>query len=142
MTTTFTNEQISSLKFETLPIKGMTFKSVKNDHDEQLVFVLADDAEVENARWRSYRLYHSQSCCESVYIDQVDGDLNDLVGVPLMMAEMATMDDESNSDAMWTFYKFATLKGYVTVRWHGSSNGYYSISVNESWFDEQGQYVY
>ena len=82
------------------------------------------------------RFYHQQSCCESVYIESIVGDLEDLVGAPLLIAEEVSNYDLENDDEYrgesytWTFYKFATRKGYVDVRWLGSSNGYYSESVD------------
>jgi len=83
-----------------------------------------------------YRLYHHQDCCESVYIESIVGDLQDLVGSEILIAE--EVDGETpadfNSDVhesyTWTFYKFATRKGYVDIRWLGTSNGYYSERVD------------
>jgi len=79
------------------------------------------------------RFQHHQDCCEHVYIEDICGDLNDLVGSPLLEAEeVSDYAGEATGDESytWTFYKFATRKGFVTVRWYGSSNGYYSESVS------------
>jgi len=83
---------------------------------------------------KRYRMWHEQDCCEWVYLDDIDGELSDLIGAPLEMAEEVTdtggeEKDDGDGSHTWTFYKFATINGYVTLKWYGESNGYYSESV-------------
>lgn len=81
-----------------------------------------------------YRLTHWRDCCESVRVEDVAGDLEALRGDPLLMAEEAVQERDDSADQTWTFYKLATVKEYVTIRWLGESNGYYSERVDfERW---------
>lgn len=112
---------------------GKTLVDIKQDNDS-ITFTTDED--------ESFMLYHFQNCCESVYIESIVGDLTDLIGNPILVAEESTSGEmpentnfqsEYDKDAdsfTWTFYKLATIKGYVDIRWFGSSNGYYSERVD------------
>lgn len=84
-----------------------------------------------------YLLFHEQDCCEIVVIEDICGDLDDLINSPITLAEESTSFSHPENFTVkslqasftWTFYKLATVKGYVTIRWFGESNGYYSESV-------------
>ncbi|CAB4129100.1 hypothetical protein UFOVP112_198 [uncultured Caudovirales phage] len=114
-------------------LKGKTLSSVYTDGTEEILFETVDGD--------IYKMYHSQDCCESVYIESIVGDLSDLEGEEILVAEanenlfdilknIGKEEDNRDDSYTWTFYKFATRKGYVDIRWYGSSNGYYSESVD------------
>ena len=90
----------------------------------------------ETANGERFMFSHQQDCCERVDINDIVGDLEDLVGEPLLLAEEVQgetpvdFNEREYESVTWTFYKFATRKGYVDVRWLGESNGYYSERVD------------
>ena len=135
---------------------GKTLISIQNVDNEELIFTTTEG--------EKFKLYHSQDCCESVSIDDICGDLEDLIGNPIIVAEEIDnesfinefeskftevseygykKDKEGNyypESCTWTFYKLATIKGYVDIRWFGESNGYYSESVDFQKANESGEF--
>lgn len=112
---------------------GKTILSVDVNRDRNVITFNCATGE-------QYKMYHCQDCYESVTIEDICGDLDDLVGTPILKAEEISNYEptsEKERERMkeaesyrWTFYKLATMKGYVDIRWYGESNGYYSESVD------------
>ena len=109
---------------------GKTLTAVTRNGDESIDF-----ESIDGERWQ---MMYEPDCCATCTIEDVVGDLQDLVGSPIAMAEAVTNSDNpktyeggyADDSFTWTFYKLATAKGYVTIRWYGSSNGYYSETAS------------
>jgi hypothetical protein len=117
------------VEFSTL--LGRTLASVTGAVGDEAMDFVTDDGE-------TFRLYHYQDCCERVSVEDIIGDLSDLIGSPIVLAEESTSDADPEGynpestyreSFTWTFYRIATAKGHVDIRWLGESNGHYSESV-------------
>lgn len=84
-----------------------------------------------------YVFYHEYSCCESVWLTQVDGISDKIIGSRIVIAEVVTktgedgvIDTDNYDSVTWSFYKIGTNKGMIDFRFQGESNGYYSETVD------------
>lgn len=112
-------------------LKGVELKAiyVDNFHADRIYMLSTND--------KLYVLTHIQECCESVWLEDITGDVSDLLNSPILIAEENTVELESDYVDSYTatFYKLATINGYVDIRFNGESNGYYSEGVDFFVFD-------
>lgn len=79
---------------------GMTLTSVEGlkNGGAEVIFTTEDG--------QQFGMYHEQDCCESVAIEDVDGDVKDLIGSPITTAEEVDRVAEAPEYAeshTWTF---------------------------------------
>jgi hypothetical protein len=118
------------MKIDVLVGRMLSEVSGMESGSEKIIIVTTDG--------ERFAMEHIQDCCETVEVYDVCGDPLDLVGSLVIEAEEVSDADnpvEWNPECApeshtWTFYKIGTQKGFVTIRWLGKSNGYYSERVN------------
>lgn len=143
--------EYQSIEWEFSDLVGKTLTKVilsEDGYDDRINFLTVDGD--------NFLLHHCQDCCERVVIESITGDIDDLIGTPILVAEERCSEDDpadiilkkdeakrkwqeenpgetywswEEDSQTWTFYTIRTIKGSVDIRWHGSSNGYYSESV-------------
>lgn len=117
------------------PIKeliGKKFdKVIRND--DSLVFISKDGT--------SYSLHHEQDCCESVWLEDVVGDIEKhLPGNVILNAYESISDGEddercSDFSCTWSFFTIRTAYDTFTIRFFGHSNGYYSETADLYYYE-------
>ncbi len=132
----------NSVNFSDLEGKVISNIEQHDMHGDSIFIECTDGSE--------YLMKHEQDCCESVDIYDIDGDLQRLVGQKIISAyENSSSDDPDNVDVYkecresftWTFYVIRTNIDSVTIRWYGTSNGYYSESVDFSKHNKEKYFV-
>jgi len=80
-------------------------------------------------------LYHGQCCCEDVCVEDINGDVSDMIGGIVSVADERVGEETEVGwgRELYTFYEIRTTKGDMNIRWLGRDNGYYSVSVSYDW---------
>lgn len=91
------------------------------ENDNEIYFYL------ENGK--IYRFYHIQECCEEVWVEDISGNLQDIVGEKIINFEKRT-NKLKDTPTTYTYYDIDTFNYHIQIRWCGESNGYYSEEVD------------
>ena len=111
----------STPKFEQL--QGMTITAVVYKEPSESLLIHLNTHVLE--------MIHHQDCCETVYLADVVGSFEDLIGYPLLEVSESIVDiATAGSSSTASYYNFRTVKASVQLRWVGESNGYYSETVD------------
>lgn len=150
-------------KYKTVPFEQLKGKTI----DELTGCEVGSEViEFDTKEGPRFRLKYHQDCCANCSVEEIIGDIQDLIGTPILLAEEVSSNEPDKSameereaeykkdkenyeksgnkyyyknfedycksryeSETWVFYKLSTIKGSVTLRWYGSSNGYYSESA-------------
>jgi hypothetical protein len=84
-----------------LPILYKTIKFIKGlEEESDEVLFYCNDGSI-------YKMYHEQECCECVSIDDVSGNVDDIIGSKILQADVYTKDMEDEREDADSSFKWA-----------------------------------
>lgn len=124
-------------------LKGITITSISNEKFGQSFntegLIGQGDVYFRTSDNKIYYMFHSQDCCESVYVKKIEGRIESLIGKEILSCKEEVFNDDwpqileepeyLNDSWTITVYTFQTIDSEVKIIWIGESNGYYSESV-------------
>ena len=104
-------------------LTGMTITAV--------VYKESDESLLIHLNTHVLEMIHQQDCCETVYLADVVGSFEDLIGYSLLEVSETIVNNELIGESSTaSYYNFRTVKASVQLRWVGESNGFYSETVD------------
>lgn len=108
-------------------LKGQTVAEVIVDNEKSMIVFVCKDG-------KRYALMHRQECCEEVTLEDFDAKMiENLPGHEILEAYGSSEAGEETEEmkewgrsSTWTFFVIRTMLDTYTIRFFGSSNGYYS----------------
>jgi hypothetical protein len=80
---------------------------------------------------KKFKLFHRQDCCESVYLADVYGRVEDILNKKILDVDSSSVNlNPEYGDNHYQIYRITTQEGELSFRFSGSSNGYYSTAVD------------
>lgn len=122
------NNKILNQFFGKIAKKIEISKNNKDDFDADYIKIEFNDFDkililsgTVNGSWSRNGECYIDEYYTVIYIEDIVGDLNDILNAPLLKAEGRKKEHE------WAFYEFSTIKGSVTIRFNDcGSSGHYS----------------
>jgi hypothetical protein len=86
---------MSAVQFSDLV--GKTISSIDGLEGDDLITLKTTEGEV-------YQMYHSQDCCEQVRIEEIHGDIEDIIGLPDDVDQTVTPDKIRLAGVLFIFF--------------------------------------
>ena len=111
----------------------------------------SDEVTIKFTDGSCLKFYHQQDCCETVLLEDFDITPEWLIDSKIISVEERISRSEEGVKPLnnwdesytWSFYVIKTSSSTMVLRWYGTSNGWYSetVDIDHLYYNEKGEFV-